>query len=353
MKYFHLGLLSKIITIKKHLFFYNRDKVLLKERKYPKITKQELQLIRKTWPCFRYYGQKDLIWYRIYKQEHGFSPYFIDALQIKYVLEKYNPRNQFVALVNKAMCDVYFPEIPYPKVYVRCLNGTFFDKQMNHLTMSEAIDTLLSFNGFVIKPALDSKGGFGVKKIVVKELSSAKDEIGKMLKSVGDNYIVQELLCQEPVIESMNPTSINCCRITTIYMDGKYGYSSMIKIGKEGAKVDNWSSSYLIGMKNDGTLLKYGYDNKLNKVTSTDNGIVFEGMKVPFFEKMLELTEKCHKKYFPNCGIIGWDIMVDNNNNPRVIETNILSTGVVGEQLVSGTFFEEFRDIICDKLMKK
>ena len=356
----HLGVLSKIRTIidklrtiQKHILFYKKDKHLLKEHDYPIITRQELQQIRDAWPCFKYYGQKDLTWFRIYKKEHGFSPYFIDALQIKYVLEKTNPLNQFVALVNKALCDVYLPEIPFPKVYVRKLNGSFFDGQMNYLTLSDAVDYLTGLKEFIVKPALDTKGGVGVKKVVVDKLTFGKKEIEQILGGVGENAVVQEVLCQEAKMSAMNPTSINCCRITTLYINGKFGFSSILKVGKMGSKVDNWNSSYFIGMNKDGSLLPYGYDNKLNKVALTDNGIIFEGVQVPFFDKMVELTEKCHKKLFPNCGIIGWDIMVDNDTNPRVIETNILRTGVVGEQLASGTFFEEFRDIICEKLMKK
>lgn len=353
MIHFHTGILSKVRTIQKHLFFYKKDKHLLNEHEYPKITKEELEQIRKTWPCFSFFGQKDLTWFRIYKKEHGFSPFFIDALQIKYVLERFNPPNQFSSLVNKAICDIYLPEIPFPEVYVRCLNGSLFDKQLKHLSIAESISLLLGKEEFIIKPAMDSKGGAGVQKVVVNDLKSPQNDIEYLLAGAGDNFVVQEVLRQESVIAAMNPTSINGCRITTIYMDGKFNYSSIIKVGKKGAKVDNWNSSYFIGMTKDGILFPYGYDNKLNKVTVTDNGVQFGGTQVPCFEKMVKLTEKCHKKYFPNCGIIGWDIMVDNNNEPRVIETNIMRTGVVGEQLASGTFFEEFRDVICEKLMSK
>lgn len=351
MKHFHTGIITKKNKVLKHLHFYKKDKFLLKVHEYPKITKEELRQIRETWPCFEFYGQKDLTWFRIYKKEHGFSPFFIDVLQMQYILEKFNPPNQFAALVNKAMCDVYFPQIPYPEVYVRCLNGTYFDKQLNHLRKSDAVNLLLERDEFIIKPAMDSKSGIGVHKVIVNNLDSPSKKIEEMLENEGNNFVVQEVLSQEPVIAAMNPTSINCCRITTMYMDGKFDYSSMIKVGKKGAKVDNWVCSYFIGMNKNGVILPQGYDNKLNKVTVTDNGIVFGGIKVPFFEKMVQLTENCHKKYFPNCGIIGWDIMVDSKNNPRVIETNILNTGVKGEQLASGTFFESYRDIICEKLM--
>jgi len=37
---------------------------------------------------------------------------------------------------------------------------------------------------------------------------------------------------------------------------------------------------------------------------------------------MVNLVEKLHKKYFAICGVIGWDIFIDKNNHPRIIEAN-------------------------------
>lgn len=344
---------EELAVVSRHHGFYQKDKFLLEEREYPLITDDEFRQIKETWPCFRYFGQNDLTWYRIYKMEHGFSPYFVDALQIKYILEKFNPFHQTISLENKAMGDVYFPEIPFPEVYVRCLNGVLYDRTMNRLTLEEAIKVLIGKESFIIKPSIDSLCGSGVEKVVVIDLDNQNERLKEVIARAGDNFIAQECLKQEPVVSGMNPTSINCCRITTIYMNGKFGYSSMLKVGKMGSHVDNWHSSYLIGMNKEGVLLSHGYDNKLNKTFKTDNGIEFGGIMVPHFGKMVELVEKCHKYYFANCGVIGWDIMVDSNNNPRVLEMNISCPGVVGEQLASGTFFEEFRDEICKSLLKK
>lgn len=345
--------LQKQAVINRHIGFYQKDKFLLEEQEYPLITDDEFRQIKETWPCFKYFGQDDLTWFRIYKKNFGFSPYFVDALQIKYILEKFNPFHQVISLENKAMGDVYFPEIPFPEVYVRCLNGVFYDRAMNRLTLEEAVKVLIDKECFIIKPSIDSLCGAGVEKVVVNDLDKPQENVKVVISRAGDNFIAQECLVQEPVVAALNPTSINCCRITTMYMNGKFGYSSIIKIGKKGSHVDNWHSSYFTGMAKDGTILPHGFDKKCCRVTKTDNGIEFGGIKVPCFEKMVELVEKCHKYYFANCGVIGWDIMVDSNNNPRVLEMNISCPGVVGEQLASGPFFEVFRDEICKSLLKK
>ncbi len=336
-----------------HRGFYLKDKFLLDEQDSPLISDEEFRHIKETWPCFRFFGQDDLTWFRIYKREFGFSPYFVDALHIKYIVEKFNPFHQVISLENKAMGDIYFPEIPFPEVYVRALNGLFYDSQMNILSLNEAIRLLSSKRTFIIKPSIDSLCGAGVEKVVVEELEQQEKALCDIILRGGENFIAQECLTQEPVISSLNPTSINCCRITSIYMNGKFGYSSILKVGKLGSHVDNWHSSYFIGMANDGTVLPHGFDKKCYRVAKTDSGIKFGGMKVPCFDKMVALVEKCHKYYFANCGVIGWDIMVDSQNNPRVLEMNISRPGVVGEQLASGTFFADFRNEICNTLLKK
>ena len=79
---------------------------------------------------------------------------------------------------------------------------------------------------------------------------------------------------------------------------------------------------------------------------NTDLGKAFSGIQLPYFSKMVAFTKEKHLKYFPHCGIIGWDIVIDSQDNVRIIEVNLDSPGVVGEQIASGTFFKDFRDEI-------
>lgn len=104
----------------------------------------------------------------------------------------------------------------------------------------------------------------------------------------------------------------------------------------------------MIGVNNDGTLKECGFDNHLNKVHKTDNEIEFKNIRLPNFEEMISFTKKYHIKYFPQCGIVGWDIFIDSENKVRVIEVNLDSPGVVGEQIASGTFFKDFRNEIIE-----
>lgn len=342
MKYFPLK------SPRHHLGFLRGDYSKLKNLNLPRLTKSEMDQLESTWPSLDFY-QIDLIWNRVHKKFCGFSPYYLGAYQGDAVRSVYNPLKQLVSLENKAMCDVWFPNIQFPNVLVRCLNGVLYNKEMCTIDRKKAFDILKDEDAFIIKPSVDSMQGAGVIKMSRNQLN----DIDAVFNQAGKNYIIQTCLHQEETIASLNPTSINCCRITSLYMNGKFDYSPMIKIGKKGSHVDNWHSSYLIGMSKNGVLFDVGYDKKLNVVNTTDNGIKFGGIKVPGFDRMIELVEKCHKQYFPHCGIIGWDIITNSNGIPTVVEVNLTTPGYVGEQLVSGAFFEPFVEEINYRLSQK
>lgn len=324
----------------------------LVDHDYPEITDDELKQIQEAWPYMNL-TKKDLTWSRIYKKERGFSPYFIGVWQTHLLRELLNPYVQLSSFENKALCDVYFPFFPFPQAYVRRLQGIYYDRNMKVLSESEAVGILLEKQAYIIKPAFGTMQGQGVSKIQLR--NERENDIltvrNSFLEQESD-FIAQEVLAQHPTVAALNPSSLNCCRVTTIYIDGHFGYSTIIKIGRKNSNVDNWHSSYLGGVSASGSLLGDVYDYTLNRTEKTDYGQVLKGMQLPCFKEMIDFVEQAHKRYFPNCGVIGWDVCVDNNDQVRIIETNLTSPGFVGEQLASGTFFEPFREEINNRMKK-
>lgn len=345
MKQIIKNLFDTLQTIRLRNSVYKRDKMFIKKHSLPKLTKKERKEIEEVWPCFDL-KEKDLIYTKIYKKEYGFDPYFICDYSLQKILKKTNPLKQVEALQHKGLVDVWFPDLNFPVVYVRCIAGVMYDKSMNVLTLEECIKIIEGTDTFIIKPTVDTGCGKGVKKIHTG--AKNKEELIEIIKSYKKDFIIQETIQQAKEIEDLNPTSLNTCRVTSVLLNGKWDCSTIFKVGKKGADKDNWSSSYLIGVTQDGHLKEFGYDNQLNKVYQTDLGHNFEGIQLPAFDEMLSFAKENHIKYFPHCGIVGWDILVDNNNTVRVIEVNLKSPGVVGEQLASGTFFKNFRNDIIE-----
>lgn len=311
----------------------------------PQLTVEEKKAIRKTWPSVTILNM-DMVHARLFKKIHGFSPYYLSPCWYNEIRERMNPKNQLYALENKALCDIYFPDLSFPEVYLRRLNGSFFDVDMNYLNIEEAKAILQSKKEFVIKPAIGTEQGQGVKKVTM----GANYNLDALFSEEGKDFIAQEVLKQAPEIEQLNPTSLNCFRVTTMYMENKFGYSTALKVGKKGAVRDNWNSGYWVNVNNDGKCSKYGYDYDMNPNANTDNGIVFENLQMPKFQEMISYLEKMHKKLFPNCGVIGWDVTIDKDYKVRIIEYNLWDPGTNIEQFVCGDFFKDFRDQMLNYL---
>lgn len=347
-------LFRRIELLRHHIGFYLVDKETVSQvKQLPKLTRREKKCIKKTWANLSI-NCLDYTWSRIWKMEHGFSPYFIGTMWTWSILEKINPYEQVVSLQNKALCDKYLPEIPFPKVFVRSIEGILYDKDMQPIHIDDACNLLANTHGFIVKPSIDTLCGNGVIKVTKNNRTTEEycKSILESLRQSGSNFIAQELLCQHPDIARLNPTSINSCRVTTIYLNGKMSYSVVLKVGKKDSIKDNWNSSYLIGVDSNGQLKSSGYDFYLNKVQQTDNGIIFKGLQLPCFEKMINAVQEWHQQYLPQCGIVGWDVFVDNNDNISVIEVNLTCPGIVAEQLASGLFLEPYVNDICQKLKK-
>lgn len=334
--------------LRTHYLTVKDERRFLKYGHIPSLTKTEMSEIKRTWP-FGNLTDLDMTWIRIYKKFHGFSPYVIGVWQSVLLRKRLNPYEQLSSFENKGLCDIYFPDIYFPKPIVRRIAGLLYDNEMHVISLAEAESLLMREAGYIIKPSFGTMQGKGVQKIT---LESGQDDVNvvkikQSFSQYNGDFIVQEIIRQHPSVAALNPTSLNSCRVTSLYINGKFDYSVMLKIGKKGSDVDNWNSSVLCGATKDGYLLDIAYDNRLNIVRETDNGIRFGGMRLPSFDEMIEYVEVHHKKLFPNCGMIGWDICVDGDGCIRVIEANLTSPGFVGEQLASGDFFRSFRDDIC------
>lgn len=327
---------------------YYRDKHLIRELHLPKLSNKEKREIRKVWPCFKF-SNLDFIWMRIYKAERGFDPYYLCDHQYALLLKIINKSSNWASLSNKALTDIYMPQIPWPKVYLRRINKKLYDNEMTEISFEQAVAILQSQISYVIKPATATGGGKGVN--VVDNLLS-KEEISQLFDAYDVDFIVQALIVQDEELSRFNPTSVNTCRITTINMGSKQSFSAIFKVGRKNSRVDNWNSSILIGVDKQGRLADHGYDVNLKRIEKSDIGVPFAGNVIPKFNEMVELTQKYHQLYHPNLSVVGWDITVEKNGNPIVIETNLDFPGILGEQVCSGTFFKEFRDEICDMVNK-
>ncbi len=74
-------------------------------------------------------------------------------------------------------------------------------------------------------------------------------------------------------------------------------------------------------------------------------------------EKVSEIADQMaffHRRYMPSMGIVGWDVALDVNNQPIVIEANIINPGILFTQLANSTpIFGERTEEVVQYVVKK
>ena len=253
------------------------------------------------------------------------------------------------ALADKNMCDILLPDIKHPKTILKNQNGYYY---MNNEPVSkeEAIIRCQNLHDMIIKPTLD-KHGNGVRSLEV--VNGITNHEGATIESVFNhydkNFQIQERVKQHERMSALNPTSVNTLRIVT-YRSGMeiLIIYVVIRIGRTGQVIDNQCAGGIsTTVDKNGRLGKFCYGGyNEDKISKTDTGIVLDGYEVPSFNKAIEAVKKQHFR-LPFFDIIGWDIAIDEEGDPVVLEWN---ANVGLSQSAFGPGFGEYTERIIKEL---
>lgn len=282
--------------------------------------------------------------YQLYKDFYGFNPYYVPfAYFFPWLLRVLSPVDAARVFVNKCMTYTYFYNIRQPKLVARKVKGCVLDSDDNLIDNSQLIGLIKGeANDMIIKLASGSCGGHSIKHL---DPNMSDDSIKEVISSYNGDYVIQEVLKQSNITSKFNPTSLNTFRISTLLLNGEFSVlTAMLRFGKEGSIVDNLAAGgACVGINDDGTLTEYGY-NVIGQQLTEWNGIVFKGNNIPCFQSIVETCKKAHYN-IPLVAFVGWDIALDENNIPFLIEANIDMPGIVFEQLANARpLFRERHD---------
>lgn len=150
----------------------------------------------------------------------------------------------------------------------------------------------------------------------------------------------------------INESSVNTYRILSLLSkDGVKIYSSILRMGVAGAKVDNASSGGITcGITEDGRLKKRAcrangewYDRH------PTSGVEFNGYQLPGFAEAKKLVEKAHPM-FPHFKMVSWDVALQEDGTPVMIEANLAKGELDFHQLNNGPLFGEDTKKILDEV---
>jgi hypothetical protein len=354
------GLLTgHILNLQKRLVAFNLTmnarkeiKQVFKNGNIPKLKSHEIKEAKAFFKS-QGYQLKNTSWHRYYKAMSGhFHKDYIplDIFKSK-ISPRLNQKTQWPALLDKNLSYNLFKDFDQPKRVLQNINGLYYlnDKVVDE---SEAILKIKTNTKFlIIKPSIESGGGRMVVTFKVeREITSYKNmSIESLLKLYKKDFIVQEFLEQSEGMKRLNPTSLNTLRVLSyLNNDGVHLLSTTVRIGKKGSYTDNYATGgILCGADDNGKLNVNGYTKQGTVVNENFTGIKFCDCVIPNYNSVVDMVKSMHVKV-PYFKIISWDIAINNNNLPIMVEYNTYNQGL-DIQIPSGPLFGEFTKEILAK----
>ena len=187
-----------------------------------------------------------------------------------------------------------------------------------------------------------------------------REELEKYFQNLpSENLIFQETVCQSKETAKLHPESLNTIRIMTLILnDDVKILPSAFRMGVGKSKVDNASfGGIYCKINDDGTLSNFAYDALGKKFEEHPDGGNFQQVKFDFMSKIQNLVKAAAQR-FPHFRLIGWDIAIDENNEPVIIEANLTMSGMDVIETICGPLFGEYteqvlNEVFCEKQKDK
>ena len=356
-------LLKRVLKYEKRLHEFNlkmtarrQVKNMIKTNRSPRLSFQEIKAVRAFYKS-KGYSIKNTYWHQHYKAVNGefHVDYIPEDIFRAIISPRFNQMKQWPALLDKNLYYQLFKEFHQPKPVVQNINGFYY---VDEEIVSEEQAAEVCYNSkmpLVIKPTIESGKGKMVESFSIKDGVASHNQLDilSLFEFYKKDFIIQEFVEQSEAMKKLNPTTLNTLRIMTyLRPDDVYILSAVSRIGKPGSRTDNYSAGgILCGITQEGHLKKYGYTLKGEKMEKTYTGIVLEGYEIPSFPDVVKMIKAMHK-VVPYFRIISWDIGIDKNNAPLLVEYNTYYQSTRVHQTPNGPLFGKFTDEILAEGLK-
>lgn len=288
---------------------------------------------------------------------------FYNSLKSAYPIEQFIPNDLFYTKIepyyniyqsskwldDKNLYDCYFPLVSKPRTVARIIEKCLMDDTYCPISKDEFLKRCIVCGKVVFKQAVESDGGKGIAF-----WNKDTDDVALLDKLIHEyrNAIVQEIIEQSQSIAKFHPNSINTIRIMTLMRNSQVKIvSSVLRIGRDGAKIDNVSSGGIaVGITSEGTLRKYAYDvngSVYDKHPTTK--VLFFGEKIPNFDKCCDVCKRLAPVLSRTSKMISWDLALNSVNEPILIEANLVYGQLDFHQMCNGPLFgSEFMEILSE-----
>ena len=250
---------------------------------------------------------------------------------------------------DKALYDLFFHDVNRPRTIFRKSRDMFLDENYHEISLEHALERISENNEVILKIGKFSYGGKGI--LFWKSSNQNKDELNDYLQNA-DNVVCQEVIKQHESLERLNSSSINTVRIMTLLINNRVNVlSSVLRMGVNGSRTDNASSGGIVcGIESDGQLKNYAFDTSAKKYNRHPQGADFGSVKVPNYYDCIDMAVDLAKRFSTISRLISWDIAIDADGQPLLIEANFSGGELDFHQLCNGPIFGNLTNDVLNEV---
>ena len=206
-----------------------------------------------------------------------------------------------------------------------------------------------------MKQANESEGGHGVFFIHGADMD---EQFKRAAASIKKDIVVQASIKQNAALSAVNPTSINTIRVMTLLrQDGVRICSAILRMGVNGSRVDSISQGGICcGVDADGRLkpVAYNYKGESFDIHPT-TGVHFSDVVIPNFDKIIQMVTMVTEThpYIPDFRLVSWDVAMDEDGIPMLVEANLCYGELNLHQLCNGPIFGDNTQLVLDEVFHR
>lgn len=327
------------------------------------LTKEEIAEIDAYWGKYKFaYPEIDYESFKIFKNRCGYFDvrHCPGNVEYQFFFKNWEASKWAIPFQNKAMLPILYSNVKQPRTIVRRMRDVLYNEHYEPIPLDEAVKIILEHmagdnaTGVIVKPNMKN-GGHGIE--FVTQDNSDEQGVREILKKMGGrDFVAQEMMRQSEFTKQFNPSSVNTLRITTLFFERTvHVLGGILRIGKSGNRVDNFcSGGSLLGFDIEtGKCNNWAQTSGNVRITTLPFGIDLERscFTVPNLEEVKKAVKSMHYR-MPYVRMIAWDIALDENNVPNLIECNFCGYYQINEA-VKGPLFAPLLDKMLDHWLKK
>ncbi|WP_084625656.1 sugar-transfer associated ATP-grasp domain-containing protein [Salinimicrobium xinjiangense] len=244
------------------------------------------------------------------------------------------------SFTQKIFNSSYFPDIAFH------INGLWFNYKYEVIKEEIVEKIIFRHNTHTVYKIDNSVQGKGVYFFNKNNFDLNK------VKKLG-NGVFQKLIIQHPFFQEIMPSSVATLRVTTVVDDsGSISVRSCyLRVGRKfETHVQSHSHIRIPVNVKSGKFEKYGYLNNWSSIEKhPDTNVLFSELQLPRFQSLISTAKHLHSTQpFVRC--IGWDMIIDIDENVQVMEYNGNHNDIKFSEATQGPCFS---DLNWERLWQK